>query len=230
VTLDVKPEVKPAVTARFLLFDLDGTLTDNYEGISRCVIHALAAMGCARPDDLALRGCVGPPLRRSFARLLATDDRERIESAITLYRERYATDGWRENIVYPGIADALSALTAGGNRLFVCTSKPQPYAERIVAHFGLASHILGVYGPGLDGRLDDKRDLMATLLASEKIPLDRCAMIGDRSQDMIAARANNVAALGVLWGYGSREELLGAGAQALVTRPEELPAALAAAF
>jgi len=230
VTLAVKPEVKPAVNARFLLFDLDGTLTDNYEGISRCVIHALEAMGCARPDDLVLRGCVGPPLRHSFARLLATDDRERIESAITIYRERYATHGWRENIVYPGIADALSALTAGGNRLFVCTSKPQPYAERIVARFGLASHILGVYGPGLDGRLDDKQDLMATLLASEKIPLDRCAMIGDRSQDMIAARANNVAALGVLWGYGTREELLGAGAQALVTRPEELPAALAAAF
>jgi phosphoglycolate phosphatase len=231
----VKPEAKPKATlpvndGRFLLFDLDGTLTDNYEGISRCVIHALDAMGCVRPDDLVLRGCVGPPLRHSFARLLATDDREQIESAITLYRERYATHGWCENNVYPGIAEALEALTAGGNRLFVCTSKPQPYAERIIAHFGLASHVLGVHGPGLDGRLDDKRELMAALLASERIPPDRCAMIGDRSQDMIAARANNVAALGVLWGYGTRAELLGAGAQALVTRPEELPAALAAAF
>jgi len=72
---------------RCLLFDLDGTLTDNYEGISRCVIHALEAMGCVRPDDLVLRGCVGPPLRHSFARILATDDREQIESAITLYRD-----------------------------------------------------------------------------------------------------------------------------------------------
>ncbi|HEY8623960.1 MAG TPA: HAD hydrolase-like protein [Casimicrobiaceae bacterium] len=214
--------------ARCLLFDLDGTLTDNYEGISRCVIHALQAMGCALPDEVVLRGCVGPPLRHSFARLLSTDDGERIESAISHYRDRYSAYGWRENAVYPGIADALEELAAGGNRLFVCTSKPQLYAERIVAHLGLAPHLHGVHGPDLEGRLDDKRDLMAALLAAEQISPVRCVMIGDRTQDMVAARANKVAGLGVLWGYGTREELLSAGAQALATRPEDLPAKLTA--
>jgi len=213
---------------RCLLFDLDGTLTDNYEGISRCVIHSLSAMGCEQPGELALRGCVGPPLRHSFARLLATGDGERIESAIRHYRERYATYGWSENAVYPGIVDALKALGAGGRRLYVCTSKPRLYAERIVAHFGLAAHLHGVYGPELDGRLDDKRDLMAALLATEQISPTQCVMIGDRSQDMIAARANDVAGIGVLWGYGTREELLDAGAQCLVRDAKELVAALAA--
>jgi phosphoglycolate phosphatase len=216
------------VNARCLLFDLDGTLTDNYDGISRCVIHALEAMGCEPPDEVVLRGCVGPPLRQSFARLLSTDDGERIESAISLYRERYAAHGWSENALYPGIADALEALAAGGDHLLICTSKPQLYAKRIVAHFGLASLLHGVHGPELDGRLDDKRDLMAALLAMEQISPTQCVMIGDRSQDMAAARANNVAGLGVLWGYGTREELLSAGARALATRPEDLIAALKA--
>jgi phosphoglycolate phosphatase len=213
---------------RCLLFDLDGTLTDNYEGISRCVLHALEAAGCDAPDESVLRGCVGPPLRHSFARLLATQDRLRVESAIALYRERYAAHGWRENAVYPGIVDALEVLAAAGNRLFVCTSKPQLYADRIVTHFGLAPHLSGVHGPDLDGRLDDKRDLMASLLATERLSPAQCVMIGDRAQDMAAATANNVAGLGVLWGYGTREELMSAGARSLATRPEDLAAALAA--
>ena len=212
--------------ARCLLFDLDGTLTDNYQGISRCVVHALEGTGWDTPDEPALRGCVGPPLRHSFARLLATRDGERIESAIARYRERYAVRGWRENAVYPGIAEALRCLADAGNRLFLCTSKPQLYAERIVKHFDLAPYLSGVHGPDLGGRLDDKRDLMTTLLARERISPEQCVMIGDRAQDMDAAKVNEVAALGVLWGYGTREELLSAGARQLAARPEDLVAAL----
>ena len=212
--------------ARCLLFDLDGTLTDNYEGISRCVLYALEGTGCDAPDELALHGCVGPPLRQSFARLLATQDGARIESAVARYRDRYSLHGWRENAVYPGIAEALQRLADAGNRLFLCTAKPQVYAQRIVTHFGLAPHLSGVHGPDLGGRLDDKRDLMTTLLARERISPEQCVMIGDRAQDMDAAKVNGVAGLGVLWGYGTREELLSAGARQLAARPEDLVSAL----
>jgi phosphoglycolate phosphatase len=213
--------------ATTLLLDLDGTLTDNYAGISRSILHALAQLGADVASDAELRHCVGPPLRHSFARLLDTDDPHLIERALAHYRERFAVEGWRENEVYPGIAAALAALDARGHRLLLCTAKPQIYAERIVTHFGLARHLDGVYGAELGGRLDDKAELMAVLVASERLDPAQCVMIGDRAQDMHAAAANNVGTLGVLWGYGSREELVGAGARALIHAPEELPAAVA---
>ena len=110
----------------------------------------------------------------------------------------------------------------------LCTSKPQPYAERIVAHFGLAPHFSAIYGADLGGKLDDKAKLVAHLLEREQHDAAGCAMIGDREHDVRAAHANGVRAVGVLWGYGSRDELLRAGADAIVSAPGELPAALAA--
>jgi len=114
-----------------LLFDLDGTLTDNYPGIARSIAYALERMGAAIPDDATLRRCVGPPLRESFKWLLDSDDPPVIEQAIVLYRERYADVGWRENIVYEGIAEALAEL-ASASPLYLCTSKPEVFARRIV--------------------------------------------------------------------------------------------------
>jgi phosphoglycolate phosphatase len=210
-----------------LLLDLDGTLTDNYDGISRSILHALAQLGADVASDAELRHCVGPPLRRSFARLLNSDDPLLIERALAHYRERFAVDGWRENEVYPGIDAALAALDARGHRLLLCTAKPQVYAERIVTHFGLARHLDGVYGAELGGRFDDKAELMASLLAAEQLDPAQCVMVGDRAQDMRAAATNNVGTLGVLWGYGSREELVGAGARTLISAPEELVATVA---
>jgi phosphoglycolate phosphatase len=210
-----------------LIFDLDGTLTDNFAGISRSILHALADLGAGVPSEVELRRCVGPPLRHSFARLLNTEDPVVIERAIALYRKRYAVEGWRENEVYSGIDAALAALEARGHRLLLCTSKPQVYAERIVTHFGLARHLGAIYGAELGGRFDDKTELMAELLCAEQLEPERCVMIGDRAQDMLAATTHRVDAVGVLWGYGSREELVGAGARALVNTPEDLLAAVA---
>jgi phosphoglycolate phosphatase len=216
--------MRPATT---LLFDLDGTLTDNFSGIASSIRHALAAMGSEPPPEAALRSCVGPPLRQSFARLLATDDADEVERAIAHYRERYAEAGWRENVVYGGIANALARCSGAGATLVLCTSKPQPYAERIVAHFGLASHFRAIYGADLAGKRDDKSKLVSYLLRSEGFEAAACAMIGDREHDIHAAHANGMRAVGVLWGYGSREELAQAGAEAIVATPDELPAALA---
>lgn len=209
-----------------LLFDLDGTLTDNYAGISRSILHALAALGATIPDKHGLRACVGPPLRRSFARFLATEDHAGIERALALYRERYAVEGWRENEVYAGVDAALAALAARGHRMLLCTSKPRVYAQQIITHFGLAPYIERVYGAELGGRFDDKVELMGELIALEKLDPARCVMIGDRAQDMHAANAHGVDTLGALWGYGSREELVAAGARALIGDPGELVAAL----
>ena len=209
-------------SATTLLFDLDGTLTDNYAGITRSIRYALSALDGPAVDDATLRHCIGPPLRKTFARLLATDDGERIERALTLYRERYSVEGWRENEVYAGVDVTLAALAERGHRMVLCTSKPKVYAERIVAHFGLARYLGAVYGAELGGRMDDKADLMAELLANEQLAAAQCVMVGDRAQDIIAANANGVRALGVLWGYGSREELLKAGARDLLSAPTEL--------
>ncbi len=143
------------------------------------------------------------------------------------FRARYAETGWRENVVCDGVAEAVAALAAAGAVLHVCTSKPQPYAERIVAHFGLAPHFASVYGADLAGTLDDKAKLVAHLLARERIDPAACAMIGDRRHDVHAAHANGVRAVGVLWGYGLRAELEQAGADVIVETPHALASALA---
>jgi len=212
--------------AATLLFDLDGTLTDNYVGISRSIVHALTALRAMAPSEDVLRTCVGPPLRKSFARLLQTDDPAQVERALVLYRERYSEHGWRENDVYEGIEHVLTALAARGHRMILCTSKPRVYAQRIIDHFGLRSWIGTVYGPELDGRFDNKNDLLRSIIASEHLDANACLMIGDREQDMLAAHANGVEGIGVLWGYGSSAELVGAGARRLVAQPADLPDAL----
>lgn len=220
-------DVTRAATPRAVLLDLDGTLTDNHDGITRSIVHALTTLGAPVPDAAALAACIGPPLRASFARLLATADPATVERAIAHYRSRYAEVGWQENRVYAGVHAALDALAAEGARLFLCTSKPQPYAERIVARFDLDARLAGVYGADLAGTLDDKARLMSRLIEREGLDAPACAMVGDRHHDIDAARANGVPAIGVLWGYGSREELEAAGAQALAALPADLPGAIA---
>jgi phosphoglycolate phosphatase len=147
-----------------------------------------------------------------------------IERAMAFYRERFADVGLYENEVYPGIPAALDALGGVGGRLFVATSKPAVFADRIVRHFALAHHFGGVYGPELDGRLDDKADLLRHLLATEGLDPTGAVMVGDRYADILAGSANGVRAIGVLWGYGSRQELLDAGATAVCAAPGDLPA------
>jgi phosphoglycolate phosphatase len=131
----------PARAPRALLFDLDGTLTDNFEGIANCIRYALTHLGLPHPEPDALRACVGPPLRETLPRLLGSDDAAITERAIALYRERFSELGWRENAVYAGVPDMLAAAALVSPRVYLCTTKPQVYAERIVAHFGLAGFL-----------------------------------------------------------------------------------------
>jgi len=210
------------------LFDLDGTLTDPREGITRSIAHALDRMGVAPPPLEDLVFAIGPPLRASFARLLGTDSREAVERAIALYRERFADVGLFENRPYDGVAAMLEALRTSGVRLIVATSKPTVYARRIVERFALAPHFEEVHGCELDGTREDKRDLLAHLLPRHAIAPGRAVMIGDRGVDMRAARHHGLHALGALWGYGSCAELEEHGAHRLCEAPALLPQALAA--
>jgi phosphoglycolate phosphatase len=206
-----------------VLFDLDGTLTDPREGITRSIAHALERMGREPPplDDLCF--AIGPPLRASLAKLLGEDRRETVEQALAHYRERFADVGLFENAPYDGIAELLATLQGSGTRLFVATSKPLVYADRIVRHFGFDSHFEAVHGCELDGTREDKRDLLAHLLATHAIAGGPdIAMVGDRGVDMSAAKLHGLRGLGALWGYGSRAELLDAGAHDLAESPEAL--------
>jgi phosphoglycolate phosphatase len=204
------------------LFDLDGTLTDPKAGIVGSIRFALDRLQIADPGDDVLAGYIGPPLRATFAALLGTTEALRIEEAIAFYRQRFAASGLFENRVYDGVPAMLTHIGRAAAAMYVATSKPAVYADRIVKHFGLAGHFRKVYGPELDGRHDDKAQLVSHLLAEEQLAPDIAVMIGDRAADVRAARANGLQSIGVLWGYGSERELVDAGADILCRRPEDL--------
>lgn len=205
-----------------ILFDLDGTLTDSYKGITRCIAHALSTMGRTSPPHDSLRWCIGPPLRHSFAILLDSADDNLVNEALHLYRERFGSVGLFENEVYRGVPETLDALQQKGHTLYVATSKPSVYAGKIIDHFALRGYFKAVYGSELDGRLGDKESLIQHILQTESIDISHASMVGDREHDMIGAKANGVAGFGVLWGYGTREELEVSGAHACFSSPQEL--------
>ncbi len=205
-----------------LLFDLDGTLTDPKPGIVGSIRFALDQLRIACPGDEVLAGFIGPPLRGTFALLLGTAEVDRIEEAMALYRQRFAGAGLYENQVYDGVRIMLERARLSAAAMYVATSKPTVYAERIVEHFGLNDHFGKVYGADLDGRCDDKVELLAHLLEEERIAPDVAVMIGDRAADVRAAKANGLRSIGVLWGYGSEHELVDAGADILFQTPRNL--------
>ncbi|MDX1709187.1 MAG: HAD family hydrolase [Desulfobacterales bacterium] len=205
-----------------LLFDLDGTLTDPFIGITECISYALDMLGRKLPPRESLRWCIGPPLRDSFAKLLASDDDALTEKAVAFYRERFSTVGLYENEVYNGIPEVLQALQNNGHTLYVATSKPTVYAERIIDHFGLQRYFKCIFGSELDGTRSDKTSLITHILQTELIASSETSMIGDRKHDMIGAKTNEMYGFGVLWGYGTKDELENSGAHAFFKTPREL--------
>ncbi|MDP6403846.1 MAG: HAD hydrolase-like protein [Alphaproteobacteria bacterium] len=210
------------------IFDLDGTLTDSREGIVRSLVHALEQLDRPLPNDAALERCIGPPLRQVFVDLLQSDDGELIERAITTYRQRYATVGYRENRVYEGIPEALAELQEAGLRLFIATSKPLDYARPIISEQGLGSYFEELYGASLDGTLSHKRDLLAKLIAEQHPQLSRSVMVGDRKYDIEGAREVGLPCLAVRWGFGDADELAAARPAAQCDEPVELAGTICA--
>jgi phosphoglycolate phosphatase len=206
-----------------VLFDLDGTLTDPRAGILGCIRHAMDSLGRTVPTDAVLVRFIGPPLQETFATLLGGDDAGLVAQAVHLYRERFSERGIYENTLYPGIIPALAELRDRGFALFIATSKPHVYARRIADHFRLTPYFRAIYGSELDGTRSAKAELVRHVLAAEDLDPVATGVVGDREQDMHAARANGLRAIGVLWGYGTREALKKAGASAICASPMKLP-------
>jgi phosphoglycolate phosphatase len=196
-----------------LVFDLDGTLTDPELGISRCIVYALERMGVPAPERTQLRRHIGPPLRQVFGDLLATSDPALIERAVAVYRERFGEVGLYENELYPGTAEGIEHLAGSGHRLFVATTKAEVYARRIIEHFQVGHHFVEVYGAALSGAGSHKSELLARLVKEHGIEPVESVMIGDRGSDVSGARVNGLRTVGVLWGYGTAEELADADLQ-----------------
>lgn len=206
---------------RAILFDLDGTLTDPRDGITRCIEHALRCLEATPPSQATMHSWIGPPLQESFSRFFDGDS-ERADLAVTRYRERFDEHGWRENRLIPLMADIVQSLSQQGIRLYVATSKPRVFAQRIVEHFGIAAWFHGIYGSELDGTHAHKADLIRHILQTENLVPDEVAMVGDRRHDVEGARKVGVVCVGVLWGFGCRDELLRAGAGRIVAHPGQL--------
>lgn len=212
------PDSKLAVVKN-VLFDLDGTLTDPVEGITRCIQYALEQMSVQPPSRADLLLHIGPPLRNTFSLILQTEDKPAIERAVELYRERFADVGMFENEVYDGVPEMLAQIRTPSRRLFLATSKMRAFTLRILDHFALSQYFDGVYGSEPDGTLGEKADLIRHILASEQLRPGETLMVGDRKYDIAGAKENNCLALGVTYGYGSAEELLEAGADFLCQSP-----------
>ena len=202
-----------------LLFDLDGTLTDSTEGIVRCLEYALERMGFDIPEDKIK--FLGPPLYRSFAEFCGMNE-EQVNEAVRIFRERYSTVGLFENRVYEGVPEMLKRLRDGGKRIMVATSKPEVYAVRIFDRFGLSQFFEIVGGANINGTRNDKDEVIKYVLEKAGIS-DRSSvlMIGDRRQDVIGAHKTGLKCMGILWGFGSIEELTEAGADFIAETPEK---------
>lgn len=202
-----------------IYFDLDGTLTDPYEGITKCILYALDELGFPHPGDDYLYSCIGPPLYDTFPEMVG---KKLTLRAIDLYRERFVDVGWQENAPYEGILDALKTFHDAGHSLFVATSKPHVHAKKIVEHFGMGRFIDDVYGCELDGTRSNKVELLEYALA-RNARAATATMVGDRKHDLIGAIANDMRPIGVAYGYGSVKELTAAGAAAIAGKPLDLP-------
>jgi len=205
-----------------ILFDLDGTLTDSFEGITRSIQYAVTSLGAREPTRAELKAYIGPPLRGTFALLLGTEDAQVIERALTLYRERFSVIGLFENEVYADVPRLLAALRAHQYRLYLATSKRRVYAERILAHFSLAHHFARIYGTEFDGRYENKAELIMHILRQEHLVPETTLMIGDRSHDIIAAKQNGMRSIGVTYGYGTNEELVQADPDHICGSPADI--------
>lgn len=209
----------------YCLFDLDGTLTDPGEGITRSVAYALSFFGIEVKDRTALYPFIGPPLVDSFSTFYGFSP-EQARQAVERYREYFSRQGIFENELYPGIKELLGNLKRHGVRILLASSKPEVYARKILEHFQLLPFFDFVAAATMDDTRSKKTDVVRYALESCGISPDRAVMIGDRHHDIEGAKDNTLESIGVLWGYGSREELSAAGATLLAESVPQLASLL----
>lgn len=205
----------------YIFMDLDGTISDPKEGITKAVAHALSYYGIQVENLDTLEKFIGPPLLDSFQDFYGFSE-ERSREAIEKYREYFGSQGLFENVLYDGMKELLAAVVSHGKKIAIATSKPEVYTVQILKYFGIEHYFQFVAGSTLDGGRSKKRDVIRYALDSLKITADQAVMVGDRKHDVIGAKENGMCAVGVLYGYGDRKELETAGADCIVTDVEEL--------
>lgn len=204
---------------KYLLFDLDGTLTDPAMGITNSIIYAITELGQKAPPREELYKYIGPPLSKTFGEFFPED---KIQTAIDTYRIYFRSKGMFENVVYDGIPELLDKLNSKNIPLAVATSKPEEFAVTILKHFGLADKFTVIGGASMDGIRGEKHQVIEYTLNRLSASAEECIMIGDRMYDINGAKALKMASIGVTWGYGSRAELTEAGADAVADTTDEL--------
>lgn len=207
---------------QYILFDLDGTLTNSELGITTCVQHALKKFGIEVEDRAVLRPFIGPPLGESFQVYYGLS-KEESQRAIEYYRERFSVKGLYENEVYDGVEKMLQDLKGSGKKLIIATSKPEKFTKIILEHFDLLKYFDFVAGATMDGSRGEKADVIRYALEISGIEdKSKVIMIGDRKFDILGAKENGLKSLGVLYGFGDREELTEAGADYIVECAEDI--------
>lgn len=205
-----------------ILFDLDGTLTDPGVGITNSVAYALEKFGTKVNNRRELYKWIGPPLQDSFAQFCGFS-KEDTERAVGYYREYYKEKGIYENYLYDGIEEVLKALSDAGRTLLVATSKPELFAEQILEYFHIRKYFTYVAGASMDGARSKKEDVIAyALQEAGRTGGSDTVMVGDREYDIIGAKKAGISSIGVLYGYGTRQELVNAGACHIAEKAEEI--------
>ncbi|HEM6073268.1 TPA: HAD family hydrolase [Streptococcus suis] len=204
-----------------ILFDLDGTLTDSGQGILNSVAYALEKMGIEEPDTANLNRFIGPPLYESFSRFYQLSP-EDTQSAVDAFRVYFKEKGMFENQLYPGIIPLLEELRTAGKTLVIATSKPEIFAKQILEHFGIAHYFDVIAGASLDSSRISKADVISYAINQLEAFPKHAVMIGDREHDIEGAHRHQLPAIGVLYGYGSKQEFEKAGATMIVETVQDL--------
>lgn len=207
---------------KYILFDLDGTLTDAAPGITNSIKYALRKFKIKEPGEQQLRKCLGPPLITSFSEIFGLSE-QNAEKAVEYYREYFKPRGIYENEVYTGIPELLNELKAQGKTLIVATSKPDPFAKAILEHFGLDGYFALIAGSNLDNTRSRKSQVIDYALETLGInDRENAVMVGDREHDIIGAKETGLRSIGVLYGYAAPGELESAGADFLANTPQDI--------
>lgn len=207
---------------RTVLFDLDGTITDSGTGIMNAIRYAVRKRGLEEPEEAVLRSFIGPPLKEQFRKVFHLPEAEG-SRMVALYREYYGEKGIFENRVYDGVPEMLDMLKRDGIRILMATSKPENYARIIAEHFDFARYFDFIGGACMDGTRTAKGEVIEYVLKTCGISEEErnfAVMIGDRSHDIVGAMKCGLHSIGVLYGYGSIEELESAGAERIAETPE----------
>ncbi|MGM0123482.1 phosphoglycolate phosphatase [Enterococcus sp. AZ194] len=206
---------------KHLLFDLDGTIIDSSEGIYNSVQYAAEKLSLPKLTIETLRKFIGPPLKESFQVYCSLDDKK-ADEAVAYYRENYQESGMFQIAPYEGITEVIKALNQN-NSIYIATSKPEKFAKEILTYLELSDYFEGIYGADLAGERSQKAEVISYALSHHpEIDKKQAVMIGDREHDIFGGKVNHLMTLGVLYGFGSKEELLSAGADKLADNPNDI--------